>query len=303
VSTVVALATGALALALAVPGNAAPDAARAPDQHAARPLDDVPGMGLAPDAVARDEAIAYWEAWKRDVSVQGCMRRAGFEWEPEVAYPSEAVVLVAGHLGVTPTADGGGETAATRNARRAGALGSTERERYFRTLLGESAATIAFVEDHDGALPPGEAPEDFASGGCQGAAVGAVGSVWELRRQLGPDLARRQRAARGAPEFAAERGRYQRCAAQQGLAGVQSPADVDRALDQGDRRVALAVDARCSGIWRQADEAALGRATQGLRKAHATAVDRQQRRYADAVTTMRKDREFLRFVAAAAGRA
>jgi hypothetical protein len=301
-TTVVALVTGALALALAGPGNAAPDAPRASDQSAARPLDDVPGMGLTPDAVARDEMISYWEAWKRDVTVQDCMRRAGFQWEPEVAYPSEAVDLVADHLGVTPAATGS-ENPAARNSRRAAALGATDRDRYFRRLLGESSATIAFVEDHDGALPPGEAAEDFASGGCRGAADARVGSLWNLRRQLGADLSARLQAARKAPEFAAERGRYQRCAALQGLAGVHGPADVDRALDHGNRRAAVAVDARCAGFWRQVEEAALRRAAAGVRTAHAAAVDRQQRRYADAVPTMRRDRNFLRFLAAAAGRA
>jgi hypothetical protein len=299
----VALTAGVLALALVVPGGAAPEAARASDERAARAFDDVPGMGLSPDAVARDEAISYWEAWRRDVSVQDCMRRAGFVWEPEVAYPAEAVVVVAALLGVTPTAAGdGGATAVTRNARRAAALSPAERERWFQTLLGESAATISFVEQHDGALPPGETAEDFASGGCAGAAVAAVGSVWQLGRRLAADLAGRLRAARATPGAATERNRYERCAAQQGLAGVQDPADVDRALDRSSPQAAAAVDTQCSGIWRQVDESAQRRAAAAVREAHAAAIDRQQRRYADAVPAMRANRDFLRFVAAAAGR-
>jgi hypothetical protein len=259
-------------------------------------------MGLSPDAVARDEAISYWEAWRRDVSVQDCMQRAGFEWEPEVAYPSEAVDLVAQELGVTPTPDAGGGNPAARNAGRAAALDAAARDRYFRTLLGESAATMAFVESHDGEVPPAESAADFATGGCRHAADAGVGSLWALRRQLGRDLSARLNAARKGPEFAAERGRYQRCAAQQGLPRVQSPADVDQALEEGNEQVALAVEAKCATIWRSADEAALGRAAHGFRAAHAAAVDRQQRRYARALSTMRADQAFLRFVAEAAGR-
>jgi hypothetical protein len=235
--------------------------------------------------------------------VQSCLLRAGFEWEPEVAYPSEAVVMVAEYLGVTPADDGNeGETAVDRNARRTRAMDGATRDRYYRTLLGESAATIAFVESNDGALPPGESAEGFATGGCRGAAEAAFGSLWDLRRQVGPDLAARVHRARGAPEFATERGRYQRCAARQGLAGVQSPADVDSVLAQGDEDVALAVERQCSAIWRQADQAALGRAAVGFRTANAAALDRQRRTYADAITNMRRDQEFLGFLAAAAAR-
>ena len=263
-STTVALTGAALVLALVGSGGTVPETAGASAPHAARPLDDVPGMGMSPDAVARDETISYWEAWRRDVSVQSCMRRASFEWDPEVSYPSEAVVLVAGELGVPPSPDPG-EDPAARNARRVAALSATERNRYFTTLNGESAATIAFVESHDGALPPAEAADDFATGGCRGAADKRIGSLWALRRQLGRDLTARVNAARKAPEFVAEQGKYHRCAAQQGLPDVQTPSDVDRALEQGDEQAAMAVEARCSVIWRNADEAALGRAAHGFR--------------------------------------
>jgi hypothetical protein len=111
--------------------------ALAGNEGAARPLDDVPGLGLSRDAVLRDEAISYWEAWKRDVAVQDCMRGQDFDWEPEVAYPSEAVLDVAGFLAVTPSPGAGGaEAAVARNGRRVSELTAEERDRYFQALVG-----------------------------------------------------------------------------------------------------------------------------------------------------------------------
>jgi hypothetical protein len=302
-SVAVVLAGLALAVALSGTGRAAPEPGRPTPERAANPFDDVPGMGRSPEAVARDEAISYWEAWKRDAAVQACMRRAGFEWEPEVAYPSEAVLMVAEYLGVPPADDGvGGGTAVSRNAGRARVMDDATRDGYYRTLLGESADSIAFMEGNDGALPPGESAEDFATGGCRGAAEAAVGSLWNLRRQVGPELSARVRAALGASDLATQRNRFRECAAQHGLARGQSPADVDRALARGDETVALAVEQGCSEIWRQVDDAALGRAAGAFRTVHASALDRQRRTYAHALTDMRRNPDFVQFLAAAAAR-
>jgi hypothetical protein len=229
------------------------------------------------------------------------MQRQGFEWEPEAAYPAEAVLDVARYLQIQPSPGKRGSAAnAARNSGRASALGPDERDRYFQALVGEPSAAIDFVESHAGELPPEEDSATFATGGCRGAADAADGSIWDLRRELGQELSSLHAGARATPEFATAQNRYRVCAAEQGLEGVGTPADVDRALSDGAQRAAEAVATRCSAIWRAADEAALGRAAEAFRKANGPALERQQWTYGDALSRLRQDRAFLQFLAESA---
>lgn len=285
-----------MAVALVSVSSGQSRSARADGEGGVHPFDSVPGLGRSPDAVLRDDAIAYWEAWKRDLEVQECMSSQGFVWEPEAAYPPEVADDVAEYLGVVPLRSGSRDTAVARNDRRAAALGAAVRDRYFKALLGESAAAIDFLEKSGGRLPPGESAAGFATGGCRGEVDAAVGSVWDLRRDLSDDMASMLDEARSAPDFVNAQDEYQRCVERHGLKGVRSPADVDRALEQGDDR-ALAVEG-CSTIWLKADEKASARAAKALLQAHPSAVERQRKTYARAVDQMREDRDFLRSVTA-----
>ena len=293
----VALTGAAVAVALVSVSSGPSRSARADGEGGVHLLDSIPGLGRSPDAVLRDDAIAYWEAWKRDLEVQECMSAQGFVWEPEAAYPPEVADDVARYLGVAPLRSGSRDTAVVRNDRRATALGAAVRNRYFRTLLGESAAAIDFLEKSGGQLPPGESAAGFATGGCRGKADAAVGSVWDLRRDLSDDMASLLDEARSAPDFVDAQDEYQRCVQRHGLAGVRSPADVDRALEEGDDR-ALAAAESCSTIWLKADEEASARAANALLQAHPVALERQRNTYARAVDQMREDSDFLRSVAA-----
>jgi hypothetical protein len=292
----VALTGAAVAVALVSVSNGQSRSARADGEGGVHPFDSVPGLGRSPDAVLRDDAIAYWEAWKRDLEVQECMSAQGFVWEPEAAYPPEVAGDVANYLGVAPLRSGSRDTAVARNDRRATALGAAVRDRYFRALLGESAAAIDFLEESGGQLPPGKSAAGFATGGCRGEADAAVGSVWDLRRDLSDDMTSALDEARSAPDFVDAQDEYQRCVERHGLEGVRSPADVDRALEEGDDR-ALAVES-CSPIWLKADEKASARAEKALLQAHPVAVERQRKSYARALDQIREDSDFLRAVAA-----
>jgi hypothetical protein len=260
---------------------------------------------MSRDAVLRDEAISYWEAWMRDTAVQGCMQTEGFDWEPEVLYPEDAVADVAQYLGVpVSSVKGASETAEVRNARVVAALDGEDRDRYFLSLLGETAAVIDYVNENGGQLPTGRDSETFARGGCRGEAEAAVGSVWDLRRAQGQELLELHREARQAPELAADHVRFQVCAAEQGLDNVTSPADVEQAIAEGGKRgqAAGAVQTRCAAVWNALNEEALAHAADAFRTAQAATVEIQTRKYATALDRIRQDESFLRFVAEAAVR-
>jgi hypothetical protein len=153
------------------------------------PLDAYPGFGRSPDAMLRDDIIAYWEAYQREVVVADCMADAGFSYAPAVAYPTDAMTRVAENL---PTADVEPAARATvspdeQNRATERALAPGDRDRYYQALYGETAADIDAAA-RDGAAPDGQGAA-FATGGCAGRAHDAVPSVWDARRATGPALA------------------------------------------------------------------------------------------------------------------
>lgn len=164
------------------------------------PLDDYAGFGRSPAAAQRDQVIAYGEAFEREQSIVACMANAGFDYSPAVAFPAEDTLAVAERLGVDPAGAAGAGGFATNRAYEQ-TLTPAERERYNQTLLGESAAEIAEA-DRTGLVPEGRG-EDFARGGCTGAARKAIPSIWDTPRALAGAL----EAARldgSLPHFAAD---------------------------------------------------------------------------------------------------
>ena len=190
-------ATGAMA--------ASPQLGAALDEHLGRPraatetqttqtlsqLDSYAGFGQSAEAVQRDETIAYWEAFQREQLVRECMADAGFDYAPAVAFPAGDQREVAQSLGVTEeqTALSPSEVVppARWNRDYERALPDQERERYSRSLLGESAADVAEA-DRTGVVPAGRRADEFATGGCLGEAEAAVPSIWDTRRDLAPEL-------------------------------------------------------------------------------------------------------------------
>jgi hypothetical protein len=85
-----AAATGAM--------DASPSLGAAVDEHLGHPgeattlsatsLDRYPGFGQSAEAVRRDETIAYWEAFQRELLIRECMGEAGFDYAPAVAFPA-----------------------------------------------------------------------------------------------------------------------------------------------------------------------------------------------------------------------
>lgn len=271
-------------------------------------LESVPGFGMSPDTVLRDDMIAYWEAWRRDTKTAECMQAAGFAWQPEALYPREVVEMIATELVVRPSAVKR-ELPEQANARAAQALSSSDLERYDRALYGESAADMAALSA-TGRAPAGRDGARFGRGGCVGLAEAAVGSVWDLPRAVETEITAQEIAIKDSPAFAEVRAEYASCAAQQGLAHVDGPEDLDQLLVSADASgdpAALdeavqstdAVDGECQQIWARGSAEARAHAASLVRAAHARQFNAHERRYAHVIEQINEDEQFKEFVAVA----
>lgn len=298
---IVTSGTVAAAAGLIVAGSALTAPA---DPTAGRPLDGVPGFGLSPDAVMRDEVISVWEAWSRDSQISTCMAGAGFQWQPEVLYPEEAVLTVAENLDVTPDLTAVPILPVDANMDVAASLSAKVRESYYQALYGESAEAIEFVQDNGGVLPPGESPDSFATGGCYGQAQATVGSVWNLKRDVGPELTDRQIRAREAILSQEDTATYGQCAANMGMPGMASPEALDKAMagTGGLDRAAEASGQWCAPVWNTISEKALASAADQVRANHSKAFEVHEARYNGLVAQIKRDEAFKDYLAEATGR-
>jgi hypothetical protein len=267
---------------------------RAVSDPGAFPLDSYEGFGRSPQGMLRDDTIAYREAFQREVDVAECMSDAGFDYAPAVAFPTDRVVEIATHLGVPANgAPVASETPTSRNRAYADSLSTGDRERYFQTLLGESAADVAEAEV-TGEIPHGRGP-DFATRGCRGAAAEAIPTIWDrqrpLRQQLDEDIA-------ASPELGAARSQYRRCAEGAGDIAASDPGDARRVAlaDSSETDAAMEVLTACEPGWAIGyDRAATSTATR-FADEHADELSAIERHYDTALDDIRQDDGFLTYL-------
>jgi hypothetical protein len=267
---------------------------RAVSDPGAFPLDSYEGFGRSPQGMLRDDTIAYREAFQREVDVAECMSDAGFDYAPAVAFPTDRVVEIATHLGVPANgAPVASETPTSRNRAYADSLSTGDRERYFQTLLGESAADVAEAEV-TGEIPHDRGP-DFATRGCRGAAAEAIPTIWDrqrpLRQQLDEDIA-------ASPELGAARSQYRRCAEGAGDIAASDPGDARRVAlaDSSETDAAMEVLTACEPGWAIGyDRAATSTATR-FADEHADELSAIERHYDTALDDIRQDDGFLTYL-------
>lgn len=286
------------------PGTAPAMAAAAPAGPA---LDDIPGLGSSRAGLERDEVISYWEAWRRDTDIAACMANAGYTWVPEVLYPSDDVAWVADILGVQPAmANGDQVPPEDRNRSIEASLTETERDGYLQALTGESAKDIDAARESE-SVPEGRDAATFGEGGCRGKAMSAVGSIWHLERQLGPDLMAFRASAQDSAAFADVRKAYVACVTPFGLGDdVQGPGDLEALAVKAPAQLAdvfVAADQACLSVWQAGNETAQVQLVPAFKADHQQALAAQQDKYAEAMATIRGDKEFLAFLQARAGQA
>lgn len=261
-------------------------------------LSEVPGFGATNQAAARDDAVAFYEAFQRENLVQACMARTGFDYQVEVAYPDGVVLEVAAYLGVEPSESDVVDASASladgeraRNWANFRSLPTGDRDRYAMALYGESADDLIAVGE-TGSAPGGGA--NFATGGCYGEAQSAVPGIWTLKRSMAVDLeATRTKAF----EMAVNDGAYARCAKSYGL-DARSPGDVEAALVEA--TLSLEVGEKilegCVGVWDDTIGVARNTVEEGLVANRQPEFDDQRRQYEGILDTIKTDTAFIQYV-------
>lgn len=267
------------------------------DAGAAHPLDNYPGFGRSAQAALRDDTIAYWEAFVRERVIASCMSSAGFEYVPDVAFPTEPMLAIGHGLALEPSDSAVGLVSPTvRNAEYEVALSVKERERFNQARFGESAADIAEANG-SGRLPDGRG-DDFASGGCVGEAMEDIASVWDLPRQLGEALRTMRQDIASSPELSATSVAYGTCAQKFGGVRAASPAEVEAMVDSGQAETsAVAVVLKeCDAIWQTGYQQADFASAQRFVEQNAGALADLAQRYRGVAQSILDDREFLRYL-------
>lgn len=152
--------------------------------------DGVPGFGMSIPNAKRDDTIALWEAYKREVLVKNCMIEANLMYDIEVAFPADVAAGIANDFKLpdphSVSRSGTLSGVEVNNYKRAMTLAIDEKEKYFQRLYAESSVDVELVET-TGNLPQGRA--DFARGGCVGKSWDAIPGIYALKHKLASDIA------------------------------------------------------------------------------------------------------------------
>lgn len=254
-------------------------------------LSAVPGFGLSDREVLRDDTLAFYEAYRRDLPVQQCMAARNFSWTVEAPYPQEAIGAIAAELAVSdgapPVEPGSGNRTALEN------LAASAGEEYFVALYGapESVVKEALQEGLDLTAIPG------ASESCLGKRRNAP-SIWELPAELEPALMRSRDAFRGTSEHQAFLDDAAACAADFGLPEVVDEASADEAYARGvDAHKVEELEVQCKEGWELRLAAERRYVSELVWQEHADELTRQQQTYQELHRQLRQDEDFLEYLA------
>lgn len=178
------------------------------------------------------------------------MAQAGFEYHNDAAFPDTALLAVADGLDVPYTRDvqPGPDamlTPADRNSGVVAGMGAADKDRYFRTLLAESAGDIE-ASERSGLLPPGRS-SNFATGGCVGKAEAGFSSVWAVPRQLESAIEAMRQAIPRSPQV---RKSYRTCTKRVAGVAEDTPGDLEeRAMLAGPNSAFYRAFNECASTW------------------------------------------------------
>lgn len=277
-----------------------PDPGTQPAMHSdhrnshTRPLDDVPGFGRSRNAALRDDTIAYFEAWQRDTIVAACMEEHGFAWRVEVLYPNEEARAVADALEVDPAEVGHKIAPEDWNREHESSLSASRRNDYLLALYGETSEAIDHWRDSEGDIPDGRDPRSFAKRGCSERGWKHVPGVWSLRDKLDAEWTTLRARAEETDAFHEAASEYTKCLAEHGFPGVDSPAELERAVLAGELEQEGYTNAvgECHAHWKAARDAGMHELESAFRERHAGAIRNHQRHYARVLERMKDNAEF-----------
>lgn len=147
-------------------------------------LGDVYGFRSGVEGRVEDDLIALWHAFDRERYIRDCMGEAGFNYSVAVAFPHESMLTAARSLDlrgdISPFPRRISEIDILQTVEVSG-LSDSDQDRYYLKLLGETAEGVAHVKA-TGLLPHGR--NDFARGGCRGAAWDQIPGHYVIRDEI-----------------------------------------------------------------------------------------------------------------------
>ena len=219
-------------------------------------LDNVPGFGRSDSATMRDDTIAMYEGWQRDVMQQRCMKAAGLRSPVRLDWPLSMLRESAGYLGmeIDPAATVQ-MTAYERDTSRRGRLQARCYHRAQRRLPG----------------------------------------IWELERKLFDKLLEAQTTqARATATFARNRGPFDQCVTDLVGHPVKGIAQLEELPVEGPTEVALLE--RCFEAWDAAEAQARAETTALFVARYEKQLTAQMRRYEGIAETIANDQAFMRLL-------
>lgn len=263
----------AAVLAVGVAATASPDTA------SSRFFDDVPGLGMSPSAVLRDDTIALYESWERQRIMAACARSHGFAYEPELAYGSNAAAAVAESLGVTPV-DDGRAAARDRNEAYRRSLPEERGQRFARIMWGDRMQPADHAADATAGRP--------GAGGtsCADRAADETAYLWQLKLDMEQDILEASAAAVSIPEFEEARQDFDRCV--EGVAGTS----VEHVAELEELEAQQPQLGECRTLWSDAMVEVEDITLEEVRDEWAPRIEDQQERYDGMVERIRQDGPF-----------
>lgn len=290
------IAVSVMAVASAESGSARESSGTDEEGPAARPLDDVPGLGITSEGMLRDDLIAIHQVYQREKLIAECMAQAGFSYTPDVVYVEE-VVAAAGSSIASPdeqsdvVTDGYSANVGVRSE-----LSDAELDRYWKALVGATAEDVAAFEV-DGYTPKSwsDNPEGFLRGGCTGDAAPPVPNVWDLRRELISDYVDARASIKDHPDFAPHRKEFTACVESVTSRSAGSLAELEELLTT-DETAAAAIT--CEPIWDRGVLDTESVAMEEFARKHAGALDAQRQAYTGVLGEIREHEDFVDWMSA-----
>lgn len=261
------------------------------------PFNSVYGLGMSGESMDRDDQVAAYEAWKRELDVRDCMRSRGHAYAAGVAYPAAALE----RLDVQKPSGLSVKDAGAVNRAHIASMARAAKDDYYRDLWGESLASIENAEE-TGEVPQGRSPESFAVGGCKGQARNTP-SVWDLKRKYSDRFLEMRAEVRAGSAMDAARADFRVCAEGLGVSGISSLPELEPAVMDGkiDGKQMNAVSGACSDAWMAAEREALAEAQQTFIEQHAGEVEASNDRGREMMSASKRDQGFADAIGAAIG--
>lgn len=288
---------GALTLLAGCGAQPAPSDEATDASHQEARLGAVPGFGMTSSESQRDDILAYWEAYQRDLAVSECMAESGFTWHPEALFPEPAIRTIADALGVQaePTNT---PPARVANQEAVATFEPDELNEYYQALYGLDAATVQQIMRDQGS----DGDIDLGSVGCSARGAITDDSVWSLRDRIEPDVSAARLAFRETAEFEALQEQARECAGQFGIPEVIDDASADRAMDEGlSPDTVTSMTQACAAIWEGRSAAEQEYISRAVWEAHEAELLAQQEHYDQVLEQVRTDETFRSYLAVEAG--